>query len=198
MNMLRPECQPRINLADFEEMLLKRPEHEKWELIDGRVIKSIVGARWEHHRIISNVDFTLQAHLRGRNSPCRVFRETFFLSKDAADLNALPDIMVFCGKLEPRQTSVDSPLIVIEVLSPGTESNDRLTKRIAYQRLESLQTYVLIERDRVLVDVYRREPDGWHGDPPLERLDQALALPEIELSLPLADIYRDLVEHDTW
>ncbi len=192
MNSLRPERQPRINLADFEEMLLNRPEHEKWELIDGRVIKSMVGARWEHHQIISNIDFALQSHFRGRNSACRVFRETFYLSREADHLNALPDLMVFCGKLEPGQTSIDKPLILFEVLSPGTAANDRTTKRIAYQRLESLETYVLIERDRVLVDVYRREPDGWHGDPPLDRLDQALALPEFELSLSLADIYRDV------
>lgn len=192
MNLLRPDRQPRISLVDFEEMLLNRPEHEKWELIDGRVIKSMVGARWEHHQIISNVDFALQSHLRARNSACRVFRETFYLSKDADDLNALPDVMVFCGKLEPRQTSIDNPLILFEVLSPGTAAHDRLAKRIAYQRLESLQSYVLIERDRVFVDAYRRRADGWHGDPPLERLDQSLALPEIELSLTLADIFRDV------
>lgn len=93
MNLLRPDRQPRISLVDFEEMLLNRPEHEKWELIDGRVVKSMVGARWVHHRIISNVDFALQSHLRGRKAPCHVFRETFYLTQDAADLNALPDLM---------------------------------------------------------------------------------------------------------
>jgi hypothetical protein len=35
----------RISLDDFEELLLDRPEDEKWELIDGVLVKGMVGAR---------------------------------------------------------------------------------------------------------------------------------------------------------
>mgnify|MGYP001202697127 CR=1 FL=1 len=194
MNLLRPDRQPRISLVDFEEMLLNRPEHEKWELIDGRVVKSMVGARWEHKQIVLNLTLGVNNHLRKLGKPCRGFDETFWIKDEPFDFGAFPDLMVFCGKLEPGQTSIDNPLILFEVLSPGTASHDRLAKRIAYQRLESLQSYVLIERDRIFVDAYRRRADGWHGDPPLERLDQSLALPEIEYSLMLAEIYRDVAD----
>ncbi len=50
MAMNRPD--PRfewMSLADFEEMLPDKPSDEKWELIGGRVIRMMVGARWEHH-----------------------------------------------------------------------------------------------------------------------------------------------------
>ena len=39
---------------------------------------------------------------------------------------------------------------------PESETRDRVIKRIAYQRLESLRACVLVERDRMLVDVYAR------------------------------------------
>ncbi|MDX2258041.1 MAG: Uma2 family endonuclease [Hyphomicrobiaceae bacterium] len=193
MNMIRPQRRDRIDLADFDEMLLNKPEEEKWELIDGRIIKSMVGARWEHHLIVSNIQFALENHLRGQGSKCRVFRETFFLKKASDQLAALPDVFVHCGPLTPDQASVDDALLLFEVLSPGTAANDRMIKRVAYQRLESLQSYVLVERDQPLIDIYRRKSDGWHGDPPLQCMSDRLRLPEIDFEMTLADVYRDVI-----
>ena len=48
-----------MDFDDFEELLLDRPEHEKWELIGGRVIRGMVGARWEHNRIVANISSAL-------------------------------------------------------------------------------------------------------------------------------------------
>ncbi len=197
MNMIRPQRRPpRIALSDFEEMLFNRPEEEKWELIDGRIIKSMVGARWEHHEIVSNIQLALHGHLRGKGSKCRVFRETFFLKKKADDLAALPDVFVYCGMLSREQASVDDALVIFEVMSPGTAANDRRIKRFAYQRLPGLQVYVLVERDQPFIEVFRRHADGFHGEPQLEGLDAILRLPEIEFEVSLADIYREVIAGD--
>jgi Uma2 family endonuclease len=192
MKIERPQ-HDRVSLADFEEMLADKPELEKWELIDGRIYKSMVGAAWEHHVIIDNVGLAISNHLRATQQPCRVFRERFYLKKAVEDLSALPDIMVRCGPLRPGQTSVDDPLILFEVVSTGSQARDRMTKRIAYQALPSLKHYILIERDSVLIDHYIRRADGWHGEPPLDRLAANLTLGAIALTLPVADIYRDVI-----
>jgi Uma2 family endonuclease len=183
----------RVTLADFEEMLADKPDDEKWELIDGRVYKMMVGAAWEHHFIIDNVGFAVSNHLRAKMLPCRAFRESFYLKKAFDALAALPDVMVRCGPLRPGQTSIDDPLVLFEVVSPGSEARDRMTKRMAYQRLPSLQHYILVERDRVLVDHYVRREDGWHGEPPLETLDATLKIAAIDFTLPVADIYQDVI-----
>jgi Uma2 family endonuclease len=183
----------RVSLADFEEMLADKPEGEKWELIDGRVYKSMVGAAWEHAFIIDNIGLAVSNHLRANAMPCRAFRESFYLKKEYDDLSALPDIMVRCGPLRPGQTSVDDPSVLFEVVSPGSEARDRMTKRLAYQRLPSLQHYVLIERDRILIDHYIRTPGGWRGEPPLEMLEASLHIAAIEFTLPVAEIYRDVI-----
>jgi Uma2 family endonuclease len=183
----------RISLADFEEMLADRPEDETWELIDGRVYKMMVGAVWEHSYIISNIDLAVSNHLRGKQLACRTFRESSYLKNAFDQLAALPDMMVRCGPLKPGQTSIEDPLILFEVVSPGSQSRDRLVKRMAYQQLPSLQHYILVERDRILIDHYIRRADGWHGEPPLDTLEAKFALAAIEFEMAVADIYRDVI-----
>jgi Uma2 family endonuclease len=131
-------------------------------------------------------------HLRARQMPCRVFRESFYLKTAFDELSALPDIMVRCGPLKPGVTSVDDPVILFEVVSKGSQARDRMIKRIAYQKLPSLQHYVLVERDSILVDHYIRREDGWYGEPPLETSNAVLKLAAIELTLPVSEIYRDV------
>jgi Uma2 family endonuclease len=192
MNIQRQNID-RVSLADFEEMSADKPWDEKWELIDGRVYKMMVGAAWEHAAIIDNIGMAVGNHLRANQMPCRVFRESFYLKKAFDELSALPDVMVRCGPLKPGQTSVDDPIILFEVVSKGSGNRDRLVKRIAYQRLPSLQHYILVERDSVMIDHYIRRADGWHGEPPLDTLDATLHLAALDFTLPVAEIYRDVM-----
>jgi len=191
MTAARAIKQPRIRIDDFDGLLLHKPKDEKWELVEGRILKSMVGARWGHHAIISNIDLAVSTHLRARGLPCRTFRESFYLKDEDIDLSMLPDLMIRCGKLAPDATSLKDPTIIVEVVSPSSEEHDRLTKRLAYQRLASLEQYVLVTRDRMLVDVYNRTPAGWAGDVQLETPEAVLALPGIDFTMPLAEIYRD-------
>ena len=175
-------------------MLFDRPEDEKWELINGALVKSMVGARWEHHEIISNINLALQNHLRKQKKPCKAYRETFFLKEEKDDLSALPDIMVRCGeRLAPNQTSINDPLVLFEVVSPGSARRDRVSKRMAYQKLPSLQHFILVERDEPLVELYTRKEDGWRGLPPLDKFTDVLELPALNFRISLKDIYRDVL-----
>ena len=40
---------------DFEEALADKPRGERWELIGGRVVRSMVGARWEHNYLVQKL-----------------------------------------------------------------------------------------------------------------------------------------------
>jgi Uma2 family endonuclease len=181
-----------MSLDDFEEMLPDKPAHEKWELINGRVIRGMVGARWEHHVIIDNMGLAISNHFLNKKMSCRVYRETFFLKERKQDLAALPDLMIRCGKPAPGATSFNDPLILVEVVSPGSEARDRLEKRVAYQQLPSLQTYVLVTRDQPFVEVFERSAMGFVATSPLTALDAVLKLPAIDFAMPLSAIYRDV------
>ena len=70
-----------------------------------------------------------------------------------------PDLMVTCDKADLATEMIfRAPKVIVEVLSPSTQSYDRGLKFAAYRRLPSLQEFILIdpdlrriEGDRVLV-----------------------------------------------
>jgi Uma2 family endonuclease len=190
MDTARVYAPPLMSLDDFEEFLADKPEHERWELIGGRVVKMMVGSRWEHGRIVQNLVRALDNRFDAAGSRCQAFAETLFVKEAALGASLLPDVMVVCGDIEPGATHVDAPTVVIEVLSAGTEARDRIQKWGLYQRLPSLQHYVLVSRERPHVEVFDRIGGDWSGLRVLDGLDAVLDLPAVAVSIPLAEIYR--------
>ncbi len=182
-----------MSLDDFEELLADKPHDEKWELIGGRVVKMMVGARWGHHIITQNLAFGLRQRLRARGSDCQVSTETFYMKNASVESATLPDVMVRCGPVSPDVTSFDDPVILVEVVSPGSEGRDRWEKWHIYRKLASLQHYVLIERDRAVIDVFDRAGEAWASRRTLEGVGDALDLPALDLSVPLAEIYEGVL-----
>lgn len=181
-----------MRFDDFEELLLDKPDNERWELIGGRVIRGRVGARWEHERISGNIYIALQTHFRKKRSPCRAFKETFYLKRRTLDLSVFPDIIVRCGAIEPGEVSIDDPSVLIEVLSPGSEPRDRYEKWNLYKELPSLQHYVLVHRDKAAVETMTRDLAGWTGQI-VAGLEKILSLPALDFEMPLAAIYEDVI-----
>ncbi|KAA2235816.1 Uma2 family endonuclease [Salinarimonas soli] len=177
-----------MSLDDFEEALADKPSDERWELIGGRVVRMMVGARWEHARIVNNLSRHVGNALDAAGSSCQVFTETFYLKSRPLEAAMLPDVMVVCGSLEPGATSASDPAVLVEVMSVGSEARDRYEKWHVYRQLPSLRHYVLVTRDRPLVEVFDRAGEVWTNRE-LEGLDAALDLPAIGVSLPLRDIY---------
>ncbi|MDJ0687936.1 MAG: Uma2 family endonuclease [Xenococcaceae cyanobacterium MO_188.B32] len=60
-----------------------------------------------------------------------------------------PDLVVTCNPQDRKRYFLTSPCLVIEILSPSTQTTDRREKRINYQTLESLQEYVLVSQDEM-------------------------------------------------
>jgi Uma2 family endonuclease len=83
------------------------------------------------------------------------------------------------------------PCLVMEVMSPFTAMLDRREKLFNYQKLESLQEYVLLSQFEVKVEVYRRDGDGGWLVQSLGFGD-SLDLQSINLAIALSDIYEDV------
>lgn len=179
-----------MSFDDFEEALADKPRHERWELIGGRVVRSMVGARWEHGRIVQNIAFGMESSFRTSGSTCQTFTETFFMKDRGLAAQLLPDVMVVCGDLEPGATSTNEPVVLFEVLSIGTEARDRFEEWSIYQQLASLRHYVLVARNRPHIEVYDRRDGEWLGFRVLDGLDAVLDLSAIDVSIPLGSVYR--------
>jgi Uma2 family endonuclease len=70
-----------------------------------------------------------------------------------------------CGSIEgdpadPSGATITNPTVLVEVLSPSTEEEDRGNKWMHYQRIPALQEYVLVSQVAARIEIYRRLPDG--------------------------------------
>lgn len=183
-----------MSFDDFEEFLADKPKNERWELIGGRVVRMMVGARWEHNYIVQNIASGIRERLRAAGSPCRTLTETFYLKERELDATLLPDVIVHCAPLPPGATSIQTPTVLVEVISNGTEARDRMVKWHVYQRIPTLMHYVLVAQDRPHVETLDRIDGMWRGLQVIDGLDATLPLPGIGVDLPLADVYRDVLD----
>ena len=114
-----------VTLEAFERLAADAPSDERWELVPSRIVRMMVGARWEHNRIINNIGYELRRRLDERGSPCRVFLETFRLRSVEQQSSLLPDVIVQCEALASGATSLERPVVLVEVLSDGPSTRDR-------------------------------------------------------------------------
>src|SRR5438067_3496422 len=180
-----------------EEYLAHEREAEyKSEYIAGQVV-AMSGVIREHSLINSNLVRVLSSQLLDR--PCEVhasaMRVKVGAKVNARSLYTYPDIAVVCGDVQFEDDQVDTllnPTLIIEVLSPSTEAYDRGAKFGYYRRLASLREYMLVAQDKMLVEHFVREDDGWLLT---ETTDPAavVRLPSIGCEVPLAEVYRKIV-----
>ena len=180
-------------LDDFEEMLADKPDNERWELIGGRVVRMMVGARLEHNYLVQNIAFALRERLRAGGSLCRTTTETFRLKATQQASSLLPDVMVHCNPFDGGSTSISNPVVLVEIVSPGSEGRDRVEKWNIYKKLPSLQHYLIVSRNAPLVDIYDRVGIAWPDVRRIEGLGGIVTLPALGLSVPMAEIYRDVI-----
>jgi Uma2 family endonuclease len=146
---------PRWTLAEF--LAWEETQPERHEFIAGEVF-AMVGARRVHGTVSGNVFAMLREQLRG--SPCRASVGGMKLEV-ADDTICYPDVFVTCDPADLRTEQVfRAPTVIVEVLSPSTESFDRGLKFGHYRRLASLQEYLLVDPDRRSVELFRRGAEG--------------------------------------
>jgi Uma2 family endonuclease len=163
----------------------------KHEYLDGRIY-AMTGGTMSHARIIGNVYAALHAQLRGR--PCEAFMSELMVRVEKAGLHTYPDVSALCGKPEtagPRNEILLNPTVLVEVLSPSTESYDRGDKFMHYRQIPSLREYVLVSQDWMYVERFARD-SAEHAEwsfADARGPDGEIALPSIGAALALRDVY---------
>jgi Uma2 family endonuclease len=176
----------RISFEDYLALVEQDPEHA-YEYLDGRICM-MTGGSPDHAIITSNVNGLLRERLRGRR--CIVYSSDVYLQL-SEQYRVCPDVAVSC---DPRDRGarevIRYPSLIVEVLSPTTEARDRGLKSLRYRACPSIQEYVLVSSEVPLVEVFRRENQGFWSLYTLE-LSDMIELPGLGLRFPIADIYQD-------
>ena len=185
--------EPYYTLDDY--FALEESGEGKHEYFQGRIF-AMTGATGTHNLITANVIASLHPQLRGKK--CKVYPGDLRVEVEATGLYTYPDVSVICGPLQyvgTRRDTITNPTLLVEVLSPGTESYDRGKKFQHYRALETLRDYLLIAQDATRVEHYTRRNDHQWLLTEYTTLDQSVPLDAIAGALPLAAIYEE-VEFD--
>ena len=142
-----------------------------------------------HNYIVGNIFGSLHNQLRGKR--CEPFANAMkaHIHTEGDDWFYYPDVMVNCDPAGQHEYFCDTPSVIVEVLSPSTETTDRREKRLAYEKIAALHTYALVAQDRREVLIFRRKPGGGWSREVLPVAGDALRVPELDFVLPLDAIY---------
>ncbi len=181
--------QPDIRFTPQQYLKMERAAEYKSEFINGRIYAMSCASR-HHNRISVNLTAQLYAQLRGR--PCETWATDMRVKVSATGLYTYPDAAVVCGESQFEDTAFDTllnPIVIIEVLSPSTEADDRGAKFAHFQRLESMQDYVLVAQDKCRVEHFTRLSEHEWTLKIYSDAAETLQLPGIDCRLLVSDIY---------
>ena len=116
--------QPKAFLTPEEYLALERKAEYKSEYFQGEMF-ALAGATSEHNTIAGNIFGKLRQQLKAK--PCRAYISDMRVRIPVTGLYTYPDVIVVCG--EPRfddeySDTLLNPTVLVEVLSPSTESYD--------------------------------------------------------------------------
>lgn len=181
------------NRVSIEEYLaMEAVATEKHILWDGEVfsVEAMSGGTFDHNTICANVIIALGVALQ--RSRYRVMTSDQKVWVPARKGFVYPDATVVCGRLELYPDTIDvitNPVLVVEVLSAGTERFDRGEKFEGYRGVASLRHYLMVSSARRSVEHYTRGENGaWilreYGE------GAALRVSEPDLAIEVDALYR--------
>ncbi len=181
--------QPARQYMAFEQyLLLVNNSDRRYEYYDGEV-RLMAGGTSNHATISLNCGVALDQAL-GDDVVCRPY-VTDKLVRVAPIKTLIPDVVVSCDPADHGEAQIiDSPVLVVEVLSRSIEMTDRFVKLALYQAKESIQEIIFISQIIQRVEVFTRSTTGWiyqqYGT------GQSFFLTSLDIEIELRQLYRRL------
>ncbi|MBP0615833.1 Uma2 family endonuclease [Jiella mangrovi] len=162
---------------------------ERFELVDGRIVRMMTGAKQSHNVVTANIVAALLP--QARRGGCRTTASDTAVRTSAAGIR-YPDVVVDCGPSDPDAIEASCPAMVVEVASPGTSAIDATDKLDEYQSHPDVRLILFVDPDVLSLKLYRRDIEGRWRVEKYGVLDETIPLPEIGGSLAVAEIYATL------
>ncbi len=161
----------------------------RYELIGGFPVAMAPPA--EAHRILAaRLIARIDAALASRR-PCNVQPEAGVLRADRNASCFIADLAVTCQPNQRGRQMIEQPILIVEILSPGTERHDRLVKVPAYRQIASVAEILLIDSESLYAEILRRDGARWIADL-VRGAEGELVLAAIGLRLGLGDLYEGI------
>lgn len=181
-----------LEVSPEEYLVRERQAEYRHEYVAGQIV-AMSGATRRHNLISVNVTREISSSLKGR--PCEVYAADMRVRLEGARFYTYPDVVAVCGEPLFEDGQLDTllnPTAIFETLSPTTAAYDRGEKFAYYRQIASLQDYVLLSQDRILVEHFTRQGELWLYRA-LDSPEDVLHLVSIDCHIPLAEIYDKVV-----
>ena len=162
---------------DWESQQEFKYEFDKFQPV------GMTGASGAHSRIQVNLLGLLFNGLRGHR--CQPHGSN--LKVQVAGRIRYPDAFIVSTPVSPMALVVHDPVVVFEILGPSTSDKDHFEKNLEYRDTPSIQRYVILEQSRRGATVFSRTGNDWVGH--VLTGDDELTLPEVGITLPMAELY---------
>lgn len=124
----------------------------RYEFVNGEVF-AMTGGSLPHNDIAINLLTALRPHIRKQG--CRINMADAKVNITPS-VYRYPDLTISCDERDKAALdAIRYPKLIVEVLSPGTETLDRSDKFREYRSLPSLEEYILISSAQIDVEIYR-------------------------------------------
>ncbi|MCY7357421.1 MAG: Uma2 family endonuclease, partial [Rudanella sp.] len=183
-------------LYSVEEYLeMEERSTEKSDYFDGEIIP-MAGAKFVHNLIATNTTTALSIALEEKEQNFLVINSDTKIHIPRLRSFVYPDAVVVCEApefYEGREDIILNPLLVVEVLSPGTERYDRRSKFGHYKTLPSFQEYVLVDQHLPFVTASYKIAERTWQDTDAEGIEATIYLRSLDVTLSLKRLYKGIV-----
>ena len=178
---------PRMSIETFQAWADR--QDGRYELVRGRPMMMNQTTRY-HSRITTNIVLALGNAVD--RSGYDVVAGDFAL-QTGDDTLRLEDVMVTPAKGSGKDRRTNEAVLLVEILSPSTATDDFGDKQREYLALSSLEAYLIVAQDTVCVWAWIKGEDGFPPKPEIiEARDGTITLPALGITLTLEAMYRNV------
>ena len=178
----------RQHMSLEQYLLLVTNSDRRYEYYDGEV-SLLAGGSSNHAAIALNFGVALDQALSD-DAACRPYVSDKLVRVNSTKI-VIPDVVVSCDLADHGESQIiNSPILVVEVLSKSTEMTDRFVKLALYQAKESIQEIIFISQVIQRVEIFSRSDTGWlyqqYG------AGQSFRLESLDIEIEIRQLYRRL------
>lgn len=160
------------------------------EFINGNLIP-MPGTTDDHNTVCMNIVQALRALLKQQTlAGYRVYQESVKVQITSERDYTYPDVMLTGDSRDLENRYIKKyPAVIFEVLSKSSRIEDSTDKFIRYKQIESLRNYILVDSEKMIVEVRAKTESGvWEASSYVQS-DGRFPVPALGIDLVFDEVY---------
>lgn len=160
------------------------------EFINGNLIP-MPGTTDDHNTVCMNIVQALRALLKQQTlAGYRIYQESVKVQITSERDYTYPDVMLIGDSRDLENRYIKKyPAVIFEVLSKSSRIEDSTDKFIRYKQIESLRNYILVDSEKMIVEVRAKTESGvWEASSYVQS-DSRFPVPALGIDLAFDEVY---------